>query len=177
MGLIQSFTRPVGLAQPLILRTYDDSGGLTTGSPTADRATLVWIGRNARALRVVDFTIYVSTAAGTTDLGMFTLSAKTGTPTATRLGSTGSQTVVGASAIQTLTPSAPLWLPAGIDLWVGQSFSSASAVVGRGAILAVTSAIDARVVFSATQTPLGTGFVCTIGSSFLPWVAIRLSET
>lgn len=163
--------------QPLLTRTYDDTGGLATGSPTADRATLTWIGRLAKSLRVVDFTIYVATAAGTVDIGMFTLSGKSGTPTATNLGSVGSTSVAGSSASQIIAAPAGLWLPSATDLWVGASFSSASAVVGRAQPLAATIALDARVGFAATQTPLGATMVLTLGTAFCPWIAIRLSET
>lgn len=178
-SLLTSLSRSPVAAQPLILTTFSDlSPALPNGNPTADRATLVWIGRLTKPLRVVDFSISVTTAAGTFDCGLFTLSGKSGTPTATKLCSSGSTAMAGsAAALQTVTPSATTWAAANTDLWAGISCSDAGAAIGRSAPLAATDMLDARVGFAASQTPLGTGFTLTLGTTFCPWIAVRFAET
>src|SRR5690349_5631390 len=101
--------------------------GVSTATDAANQATFHRI-RVSKSITVSQMTIFVATASGNIDLGIY---QSDGT-TLTRLASTGSTAVAGTNAIQTINLSASVTTQPGIDYYLACSRDNATAAIARG---------------------------------------------
>lgn len=130
-------------------------------------ATRVRVGR---AVTVTTMTIYVGTASGNVDLGIYT-SADNGV-TLTRVGSTGSTAVAGASANQTISLTTPVTLLPGVDYYLAAAVDNGVASFGQfQTTVAPATALGNLTLTKTASFPLPASLATlTAGATTLRWV-------
>lgn len=124
---------PPGGEQLSFVESLDPRGAVGAAAwSTANLASLVLV-RVGRPLTISTIKIYIGTASGNVDVGVYSWDGTT----ATRLASAGSTVAAGASAIQTLTLSASVALVPGKDYFLGFAADNTTVTVGRLSVVGV----------------------------------------
>lgn len=122
MGQLISYTSPIGGDQGLIIEPNPAVVFSSIGTVVQNAALMVKFRLSKPAL-ISKIAIFVGTAAGNLDVGVYSLIGST----YTMLGHSGATAAAGTNAIQELTMLANISLAPGIDYWA--TFASDSATV------------------------------------------------
>jgi hypothetical protein len=167
MGLITSFTRPSpGGAQPAFVESYNPCATAgAAGTLTANQALLVLV-RVARPMTVSTITVYVGTASGNIDAGLYESDGTTWT----RLASAGSTAASGTNALQTLTLGSPVTLIPGKDYWLAFAADNGTVTVTRISGTSGPNGRGNRAIFKASSFPLPATITALSAASSVPWM-------
>lgn len=125
---------------------------IAAGTQTANSASLGLV-RVGRPILITNLSIYIGTASGNVDVGIFT---KSGT-TFTLVASSGSTAAAGTAAIQTIPLTAVYTLSPGIDYYFGEVADNGTVTIGRSSAVAVTvPGLGVENGIKATLFPLAT---------------------
>ena len=156
-----------GGEQLAFVQSFDSVGLLSSGATSANNGFLALV-RVAKPIKVSTIKIFVGTASGNVDAGVY---SSDGT-TATRLASAGSTAAAGANAIQTLALSTPVTLQPGVDYYLAFAPDNATVAIGRASATGAVVALGNRALTKATSFPLPASFTLAsmAGTNFVPWL-------
>lgn len=155
------------------LQSYDIRISGAQAALTANAAYLARLPRLAKPKRVASITVFIGTASGNIDAGVYS-----GDPavTGTRLGSSGSVAAAGTNALQVLTPTADTIIPADVDTWVSFAADNGTVTVRGAAGNGTANGAGSLNVVKASSFVLPATIEGAAGTAFTVWCYITLVD-